>query len=233
VILLAIDTSTPRAAIALALADGSIRVAHADASVRHGRALLVDVRNLLRDAGLTPSAIDVLAVGLGPGSYTGLRVGVTAAKTLAYALSRPLIGLDSLAVIAENAPDDVREVSVIADAQRGDLYVANFRRTDPNSPLQRLGSTEILPEAAWRARLGPETLVLGPAVARLERIPDVSLPIDSPLHVPDPNRLVSLAKTAFEAGEVVEPWFLEPIYLRRSAAEDQWEAKNRPRPSES
>src|SRR4051794_8320527 len=94
--LLALDTSTPVAAVALARGDGDVLVAPSDPDPRHGRALLPMVRDLLARSGLALRDLDVLAVGLGPGSYTGLRIGLTAAKTLAYATGVPLIGLDSL-----------------------------------------------------------------------------------------------------------------------------------------
>ena len=92
--ILALDTSTPRAAVALATADGDVHVARPDPEARHGRDLVPGVRDLLRRAGLAARAIDVVAVGLGPGSYTGLMVGLTAAKVLAYASGAPLVGFD-------------------------------------------------------------------------------------------------------------------------------------------
>ena len=83
---------------------------------------------LLATGGLRAREIEVIGVGLGPGSYTGLRVGVTAAKTLAYVTGAALVGLDSLEAVAWNAPGTALRVSVVADAQRGDVYSAEFMR---------------------------------------------------------------------------------------------------------
>ena len=81
---LALDTSTPFAAVALARSDGTVLVAPADASQRHGRGLIPAVQEVLRQAAMSLAEIDLFGVGLGPGSYTGLRVGVTAIKTLGF-----------------------------------------------------------------------------------------------------------------------------------------------------
>jgi tRNA threonylcarbamoyladenosine biosynthesis protein TsaB len=227
--LLALDTSTPRAALAVVTAGGVVRVARPDPAARHGRALLPAVRDLLADAGLAPADLGGLAVGLGPGSYTGLRVGLTAAKTLAYALRVPLAGLDSLELVARNAPGDALRVAVIADAQRGDLYAADFARDAEGAPLNRLTPTRVVPLDRWAADLPAGTLVLGPALTT-PRLADAAPPHavrpDTPdADWPDPLRLADLARDVWRSGRRDDPWPLEPVYLRRSAAEEQWERK--------
>jgi tRNA threonylcarbamoyladenosine biosynthesis protein TsaB len=227
---LALDTATPRAAVAVATAAGAVHVARPDPQARHGRHLVPAIRDLLREARLAVAAIDVLAVGLGPGSYTGLRVGLTVAKVLAYAAGRPLIGFDSLEAIARNAPADTLQVAVIADAQRGDLYTADFVRDTPDDPLVCRKPSSVEPLTAWAARVAPGTLVLGPALELAvvrSALPAhaQTLPAGDEAHWPDARRLPRLALDLWERGRREDPWFLEPLYLRRSAAEDQWERK--------
>ena len=158
------DTSTERAAIALATEAGIFYVTAAETVRRHGRDLIPQIASLLKAAGLRAADLDVVAVGLGPGSYTGLRVGVTAAKTLAYAIGAELIALDSLQAVGRNAPAEALRVSVIADAQRGEIYVADLFRPAPGAPLVPRGETHVESLADWLGRLEPGVLVLGPAL---------------------------------------------------------------------
>ena len=231
-ILLAIDTSTPRAALALARPGQEPRVpppdAEPDRAARHGRGLIPAIAALLAAEGLTVADLGAIAVGLGPGSYTGLRIGLTAAKTLAYAAGKPLVAIDSLEAIARNAPDDALRVVVAVDAQRGDAYLADFARDAPGAPLHRLGPTRIEAVAPWAEALGPSDLVLGPALDRLLAAWPASARLGTPDQGhPGPARLIPMAREALEAGRTLDPFFVEPIYLRRSAAEDQWERLGR------
>ena len=225
-IILAMDTSTPRAAIALACHDAPTRVAPLDPDRRHGRGLIPAIAALLTAEGLTVADLDAIAVGLGPGSYTGLRIGLTAAKTLAYAANKPLVGLDSLELIARNAPDDCLKVAVAVDAQRGDAYVAEFVRTAPGAPLLRLRPTRIEPIEPWSLALEPGLLILGPTLDRLLPAWPDSLQLGTPDQGhPNPLALIPLAQEVFAASHRDDPLFLEPVYLRRSAAEDQWDRR--------
>jgi tRNA threonylcarbamoyladenosine biosynthesis protein TsaB len=230
-IVLAIDTSTPNAALALSPGGRPPRIAPLPAgtggSNRHGQGLMPALADLLAAEGLKVADLDAIAVGLGPGSYTGLRIGLTAAKSLAYAGSVPLLALDSMEAIARNAPDDAIEIVVVIDAQRGDAYVARFARSERGSPLRRTGPITIEPVQEWAASLAPGTFVVGPSLPRLLEVWPESLRLGShDQGHPDPVALISLAIEAFEAGRTLDPFYVEPIYMRRSAAEDQWERRN-------
>jgi tRNA threonylcarbamoyladenosine biosynthesis protein TsaB len=226
--LLAIDTSTDRAVLALASEEGRLWVAHTDAARRHGRDLLPRLKELLGSAAKTTEALGAIAVGLGPGSYTGLRVGVTAAKTLAYVTGAPLIGLESLHAIGRNAPATALRVSVIADAQRDELYVADMIRPVPGAPLVAVAETRIEAVASWLGRLEAGTMVMGPALdsPRLRAsVPAALLLANEGAGGPSGESLIEMAREALAAGCRENPWLLEPRYLRRSAAEDLWESR--------
>jgi tRNA threonylcarbamoyladenosine biosynthesis protein TsaB len=220
--ILALDTSTDRAAVALEGMDQACHVAAPGESRRHGRGLLPTIRNLLRRADIQPDDLAAIGVGLGPGSFTGLRIGLTAAKTLAYALDCPLYGLDSLEAIARNAPDQVLRVVAVADAQRGDLFVADFVRTLPGGPLQGRGGSRIESIVALLARLEPGTYVVGPPLGRNEPAWPVSIVRNEPeTGYPDGPRMLELTRERIAEGGRLDPWFLEPTYVRRSAAEEK------------
>lgn len=222
--LLATDTSTLRAAIALQRDDGARTTAPVESGRRHGRELVPLIRDLLARAGLRAADLGAIGVGLGPGSYTGLRVGVTAAKTLAYATGATLYGLDSLAFFARSASVEATRVTVVSDAQRGDLHVADFGREGGGGPLTRLGPTRIESRAVALAGWTDPLTVVGPGLEAW----DAEWPPHIVVHkdvAPDPEILLGLLSEAILGGESSDPWFLEPIYLRRSAAEDQWERR--------
>ena len=221
--LLALDTSTSFAAVAVGLTDGSVLAASIDPTQKHGRNLVPAIRQVLELAGLRVTDLGGIAVGLGPGSYTGLRIGLTAAKTLAYAASIPLVALNSLEILATNAPESALRVAVIADAQRGEVYAADFARQHSGGLLVALGLTTIIPISQWLSHLQPETVCLGPAFDRgMITVPDG---IERGTDHPDPTRLMALSRRVWQSGKREDPWFLEPFYLRRSAAEDLWDAR--------
>lgn len=216
------ETSTPQAAVVLQDRSGTVRVGPVDPDQRHGRGLVPAIAWLLAEAGLSARDLDAVAVGLGPGSFTGLRVGIMAAKTLSYAGCGRLIGLDSLAVFARQAPPEALRIAVAGDAQRGELFVADFLRDAPGTAPRRIGETRLEPGAAWAASLPPGTAVVGPLPSRLNlRFPEGVLAGLPGTDAPDPLALLDVASTALNAGQVDDPYHLEPFYIRRSAAEEK------------
>lgn len=219
---LGIETSTREGGIALAFA-GEVREFRSlgPVSQRHAQTLFVEIDHLTKQHGLKPSDLSCIAVSIGPGSFTGLRIGVVASKTLAYALKCELKPIDTFLAVAERSPIDVTSVTVIGDAQRGDLFVGRYRR-DERANWQREAEIEIVDLAEFLAGLSESETVSGPGVARYEQ--DLSKRcrlIDSGLRMPSAESICRLASR--EDIPSTDFWSLEPFYLRKSAAEEKWE----------
>ena len=203
----------------------------AEAARQHGRDLIPCIRAILGRAQVKLAEIELVGVGVGPGSYTGLRVGVMAAKTIAYATGAVLVGLDTFEAIACNAAGEATRIAVIADAQRGDLYVAEWGRACAGGPLHLTQPCQVEPLLGWLRRLAPSDVFLGPALESgtiRASIPPHRLPADPGSNFPDARHLIQLALDAHTKGIHDDMWNLEPRYLRRSSAEEKWEARRPP-----
>src|SRR5439155_19083562 len=133
--------------------------------------------------------------------------------TLVYATGAALVGLDSLQAVGRNAPAEALRVTVIADAQRGDVYVADLRRPAAGAPLIPVGDSHIEPLSAWLERLEPGVFVLGPGLesSRIRAaIPPGLITSDAPCHYPEGRRLIELAREAWASGHRENPWLVEP-----------------------
>ena len=156
-LILGIETSGTRGSIALFQNGACLAEAELEAAPRrHAQTLVTEIRDLFSQQGLRIPAIEAVAVSVGPGSFTGLRVGVVCAKTLAFATGARLAAVDTPEAIAANSPPDVKMVHVITDAQRGDLFAGTYRRTAEGDWL-REGPLAIAAGEAWFQGFRPET----------------------------------------------------------------------------
>lgn len=193
---------------------------------RTARSLLPNVERLLADHGRLAAEMDLVATTIGPGSFTGLRIGVVAAKTLSYALSAKLVGVHTLAAMAANIDARSRPVWTILDAQREELFAARF---EPGTDLAAVVEppTEIVGIAAWIARLEPGDAVAGPPLAKLrERLPKGVEVVEEALWQPSAAAAGRLAIDLANRGVTTPPLELAPHYYRRSAAEEKAHASD-------
>lgn len=123
--ILAIETATSRSSVALLDRDRVVAHVHADGATSHGEHIGALTQSLLREAGIKPAALTAIAVGTGPGPFTGLRVGLAFARMLAFARSVPLLGVGTLDVVAADA-DVAGEFLVATDARRKEIYWARY-----------------------------------------------------------------------------------------------------------
>jgi tRNA threonylcarbamoyladenosine biosynthesis protein TsaB len=213
---LAMDTSTFVGTVAV-LRDGAL-LAEWSASVRatHGETLLPHVARALEQAGVPARELELIAVGIGPGSFTGTRIGMATAKGLALAEGKPLRGVSSLRVIAAGMPGELRAVTV--DAQKGELYCALYA-FGPAGLAERIAPFHA-PPAEAAARLG----AFGPvwlAGDGVDRYPELELQYTRAPKYCDVPRAAVLAHEAaleFERHGPSDLASLEPLYVRPSDA---------------
>ncbi len=216
---LIIDTSHRQGLIALASANQVLSSRRLEEARRHARDLAPLAHELLSKKNWSIRDLTGVIVSRGPGSYTGLRVGLISAKTLAYATGCALLGIDTFAAIARQAPAS-SSIDVIADAQQGKIYVERFTNG------QR-GHLEIMPVSLWLADLPADTYVTGPALEIIGTQLSSTIRQAPPGEwLPRAQSLLELAAERQARGEKDDPFTLEPIYLRPSAAEEKFRRRS-------
>jgi tRNA threonylcarbamoyladenosine biosynthesis protein TsaB len=225
-LILAVETSGRTGSVAL-LADGKCLQERPlqTAGRRHAQTLVAEARDLILDHGFTMSDCSAVAVSHGPGSFTGLRVGIVFAKTIAYATGCKVVAIDTLKCIANRTPSDVPRVQVITDAQRGDVFV-NVFELDEAHERKAMGTTRIESADQWIDSVRPTDAISGPGIDRFsDLISRHGNCIDPSLRDPTAGSLGMIACREFNLGHFTDYFSLEPLYLRKSAAEEKWEAQ--------
>ena len=228
-ILLCLDTSGPVAGVAL-MQDGEVRYeAMAVNAFTHSQSILPMTEEAYQKTGLTVSQTDVFAVTVGPGSFTGVRIGVSTVKALAHAGNKPCVGVDALEAMANGARFWPGIICPIQDARAGQVYGAAFaggslERLLPDAPLKL---EDFLSQAA---ALGEKLLFLGDGMpVHRQRITDM---LGERAEFAPPHlgflRPASAAALAWEKrDQAVEYPALKPLYLRPPHAERQKNLKER------
>ncbi len=215
--LLAIDTSTQVGSVAIL--DDEVVLAEVTARVRarHGEVLIAHVEKALALASLTIADIDGLAVGIGPGSFTGLRVGVSTAKGLALATDKPIVGVESTAALAAATASDAIQLVAI-DAFKGEVFFAAYQRRATIVP-----PSHALPDEAFAGlvRAAPR-LALGDGARKYETalraaLPDIEL-LPPAFDLPRATFVATLALEKLRAHGPDPLDALEPLYVRPSDA---------------
>ena len=223
----AIETSGTRGGVALADGDELLGEESFEEGMVHGRALIPALDRILKKAGITPRDLGLVAVDVGPGSYTGVRVGVAAARMLAMAIGCPVAPVVSLDVLAENAEDLEDFVSPVLDARWEQVYAAAFRRDWVW--LRTDGPAAYKPEEL-AARLAPKTTVFGSGVDKYAAVFARFPKGPASWGVPKAEIVARLGWQAFQAGATDECNILRPLYLRPTEAEVKFGVVETPRP---
>jgi tRNA threonylcarbamoyladenosine biosynthesis protein TsaB len=222
VIVLGIETATTQVGCALGGVEGVLGSFHAVRGRRHAEILTPAIEFVCRQAGVGLHEVRAVAVDVGPGLFTGLRVGIAAAKAVAMALRVPMLGLPSLDLVAFPLRCSPRLIVAVLDARRGEVFHAFYRQVPGG--VQRLGGYELSSPDDLASELmarGEECLVVGDGALRyadvLGEISHVELGTVGTAY-PTASALVELAHPRALREEFVQPWELQPLYLRTADA---------------
>ena len=230
--ILALETSSQVSSVAVASDGRLIAEITKDAQLTHSETLMLHVEAALKMAATPKEKLAAIAVSLGPGSFTGLRIGLATAKAMAYALRLPLIGVPSLEALAYNFPVAGIRIAALMDAQKGNAYRAVFAWEDGrlivHSPAQVMSLPDIIDECG---HAGQPVVLLGDIV-RKKIAGRMDLPANTkiaPPHLimPRAANAAMLGLAMLAAGQTANVMDLEPIYIRRSEAEVLWEKRRR------
>ena len=227
--MLAIDTATARVGVAIGRDGRVLGEVGIAGGRRHAEELAPAIEYLLGQAGVSLDALAFVAVGIGPGLYTGLRVGVTTARTLAQVLDIPVVGIPSLDLVAYPWRATQRRVVALIDARRKEVFAGRYWPVPGG--VQRDGEYTVEAPAAIAAELlatGTETFLVGDGVleyadafAGLDHV-ELAGPAAA---APSVSALVELATARFQREEFCRADQVVPLYLRRSDAEIAWDAR--------
>ena len=239
-LILSIDTSGSHGSIALSEGARLLLTRSLNTQQQHAQRLVVELEQLFHESGRTLSELNLIAVSLGPGSFTGVRVGVVCAKTLAFVHQCPVIGVDTLQAwalssLAERTDHVDGILWVVENAQRGDLFAGAYRCSG-SGPCEPVQPVSLLSASEFLRRVGPVDFVLGPGIAIVsEQLPtervwparhDLSQPTGSTLEgLPLASAVARIGFQEFQRRGGDDVRLLEPRYLRLSAAEEKWLAR--------
>lgn len=218
--LIALETATESCSAAL-LRGGAIIERSELAPRRHAELILPMIESLLAQAGLSRHQIDGIAVGRGPGAFTGVRLAISVAQGLALGLDVPVVTVSSLAALAMDAPVDDGTILAVIDARMGEVYAGAFQRNEDGLVSavgdETVGPADalILPQSTYWNIVGSGWNTYREALTA--RLPGTPRFADGDRY-PQARAVARLALAQFAAGHAVAPEFALPVYLRDKVA---------------
>ena len=226
VIILGIETATQQVGCALGGVEGLLGSFHAAHGRRHAETLVPAIEFVCESVEIDLKQVSVVAVDIGPGLFTGLRVGIATAKSIAQALRVPMIGLSSLDLLAHQARWTNRLIVPVSDARRGEVFWALYRHVPGG--VQRLTDYRVTTAEVLAGEVsdqGEDALLVGDGALRYEELLDVDRFAEFGgvgLAYPSATDLVELAHPRAVREEYVAIGELQPLYLRKADAEINW-----------
>jgi tRNA threonylcarbamoyladenosine biosynthesis protein TsaB len=226
---LAIETSGRVGSVAVAIDGTATREVQFEHGLQNAAKILPIIDQLCRAQGWTPRDIDEVCVSVGPGSFTGLRVGVTIAKTIGLASGARVVAVPTVRVLAMNAPPDATTLIIVLDAKRGQIFAARMQRRGDD--WRQIEPAHLDTLATMLSRAARPVHLLGEGIPFHENEfdrEDPSILVTS--HELWRARASSVARIGHEMArrnEFADPDRLTPVYIRLPEAEEKWRARQR------
>ncbi len=230
--ILGIETSTTTGSVAVVSESGVIAQYSLNIEVTHSERLMSTVDRVLKDTGFTMADMDGYAVAIGPGSFTGLRIGLAAVKGLALVTGKPVAAVPTLKALAWNLPYSAYPVCPMLDARKNEVYAATYRFE--GTALVHVMAEAVISLSRLSERITEKTLFTGEG-SHLFREDIRKLFGDRALFAPISAILPSAAAVAeigldmIKSGKQTDPDSLTPMYIRRPEAEVAWEKRTQSR----
>ncbi len=231
--ILALETATLAGSAALVEGGRILAESNLAPGRTHSSTLLPEIQKVLQEAGMSATDLDIVAVGLGPGSFTGLRIGLAIAKGLAWAAGKPLVGVPTLDAMARAVqPGDGGIICPVIDARKGQVYAAMYR---PSGPLwERLTDYEALTPDGLAGIISEPVVFFGEGVRTWGGVISESLgPLfirgDEAFDFPRAVNVAAEAEMLYDRGMAADPADVAPLYVRPPDIKPPAEPHNRRR----
>ena len=215
-VILNIETSTINCSVALSVDGNSVCLKeHSEEGYSHGENLHVFIDEVISESGYALNELDAISVSMGPGSYTGLRIGISAAKGLCYSLGLPLISLSTLEILAYQVNlTNKGYVIPVLDARRKEVYSAVFSESHQ---LERSIEAEIIKEYSYQSFLTKgKVYVIGNAANKVKSIlnKEIASRIEFTETLPSSGEMAELSEKKFKTSDFENVAYFEPYYLK-------------------
>ncbi len=211
----------------VALGFGTTIVAHRvlEIAKRHVSDMAPAIAEMLKECSWEAKNLDAIATGIGPGSYTGLRIGLMSARTLAMMTGARLLGISTFEILAQHCLEaGYAKIEIIADAQQDKIYAQSFENN--NSKLISTSELKIVSAAEWIANRDISFAIAGPGVTKVQPLTQAKegMVVEQSGNINKESFLALALKKLF-SHHSDDPLSLQPLYLRRSSAEEQWDKR--------
>ena len=227
--ILAIETATLMGGVALTTQEGLQAEYRLNVRSTHSEQLMPGVDRVLRASNISLQEIDAFAVSIGPGSFTGLRIGISTVKGFAIVTGRPILPVSTLEALAYGLPFSTHPICPLLDARKGEVYTALFQFNGTKN-IQRLWDDQVMTPSALLSRITQPTLFLGNGIhllneAFLSTLGDLAIVSPTHLWFPSAIHIAELAREKWNTGQIDPSHPILPQYIRRSEAEIKWEKR--------